>query len=99
MDKRACVKLRAPTLPPEWAGAASRAKPRRAAKEGEIASLMDRPGRMPEFRRKQAPGFPLAGLLALIAMAVFSGATKGYDDLAEYAATPMPPSPWACFAG
>jgi hypothetical protein len=42
---------------------------------------------VPEFRRKQGLGFPLAGLLALIAMATFSGVTKGYDDLADYAAT------------
>jgi predicted transposase YbfD/YdcC len=55
---------------------------------GEIASLMERLGReIPEFRRKQALAYPIAGMLALIAMAVFSGVTKGYEDLADYAAT------------
>ena len=44
-------------------------------------------GEIPEFRRKQALAYPLAGMLALMAMAVFSGVTKGYDDLADYAAT------------
>ena len=29
----------------------------------------------------------MAGMLALIAMAIFSGVTKGYEDLADYAAT------------
>ena len=35
-------------------------------------------------------GYPIAGMLALIAMAVFSGVTKGYEDLADYAATLSP---------
>ena len=49
---------------------------------------MERMGReIPEFRRKQALAYPVAGMLALIAMAVFSGVTKGYEDLADYAAT------------
>ena len=42
---------------------------------------------VPEFRRKQALAYPLAGVMALIAMALFSGVAKGYEDLAEYAAT------------
>jgi predicted transposase YbfD/YdcC len=86
--KRACVKLRAAELPPAWAGVESKIKPRCTAKAGEIASLMERLGRdIPEFRRKQALAYPIAGMLALIAMAVFSGVTKGYEDLADYAAT------------
>jgi predicted transposase YbfD/YdcC len=86
--KRACVQLRAAELPPAWAGVARKVKPRCTAKAGAIASLMERLGRdIPEFRRKQALAYPIAGLLALIAMAVFSGVTKGYEDLADYAAT------------
>ena len=86
--KRACVKLRATELPPAWAVVERKLKPRCTAKAGEIASLMERLGRdIPEFRRKQALAYPIAGMLALIAMAVFSGVTKGYEDLADYAAT------------
>jgi hypothetical protein len=86
--KRACVKLRAAELSPAWAGVAGKSKPRCTAKAGAIASLMERLGRdIPEFRRKQALAYPIAGMLALIAMAVFSGVTKGYEDLADYAAT------------
>jgi predicted transposase YbfD/YdcC len=49
---------------------------------------MERLGRdIPEFRRKQSLAYPIAGMLVLIAMAVFSGVTKGYEDLADYAAT------------
>jgi len=42
---------------------------------------------LPDFRRKQALAYPMAGMMALIAMAMFSGVIKGYDDLADYAAT------------
>jgi hypothetical protein len=44
-------------------------------------------GEVPEFRRAQALGYPLAGLLALIALAMFSGVRRGPTDLADYAAT------------
>src|SRR5208283_3386942 len=86
--KRACVQLRAAQLPPPWAEVLPKVPPRCTAKAGEIASLMERLGRdIPEFRRKQSLAYPLAGMLALIALAVFSGVTKGYEDLADYAAT------------
>jgi hypothetical protein len=86
--KNACVKLRAAALPPQWVCAVSQAPPRCTAKVAEIESLLERLGReLPEFRRKQGLGYPLAGLLALVAMAVFSGVAKGYEDLADYAAT------------
>lgn len=86
--KNACVKLRAAELPPVWAGVLKKVKPRCTAKAGEIASLMTGLDRdLPEFRRKQALAYPMAGMMALIAMAMFSGVTKGYDDLADYAAT------------
>jgi predicted transposase YbfD/YdcC len=82
------VKLRAAQLPPPWAEVLPKVPPRCSAKAGEITSLMERLGRdLPEFRRKQSLAYPIAGMLALIAMAVFSGVTKGYEDLADYAAT------------
>ena len=86
--KKACVILRAAQLPPPWAEVLPKVPPRCTAKAGEIVSLMERLGRdLPEFRRKQSLAYPIAGMLALIAMAVFSGVTKGYEDLADYAAT------------
>jgi hypothetical protein len=86
--KGACQKLRAPTLPEPWQCATQKVKPRCTAKVQGISSLMERLERkMPEFRRKQALAYPLAGLLALIAMATFCGVTLGYQDLADYAAT------------
>ena len=42
---------------------------------------------VPEFRAKQALAYPLAGFLALIALAMFSGVRRGPQDLAEFAAT------------
>jgi predicted transposase YbfD/YdcC len=86
--KRACVKLRARELPAAWVCVVAKSKPHCTAKVIEIASLMEHLHRqVPEFRRKQGLAYPLAGLLALIAMALFRGVAKGYDDLAEYAAT------------
>jgi hypothetical protein len=85
--KKACVKLRAAQLPEEWAAVEAAVPPRCTAKAKEIASLRERLGFVPEFRRKQALGYPLAGMLALIAMAIFSGVVHGPEDLAEYAAT------------
>jgi predicted transposase YbfD/YdcC len=86
--KRACVRLRAPELPPAWAKVEAKVPPRCTAQASEIASLIQRLRReVPEFRRKEALAYPVAGMLALIAMALFSGVTKGYEDLADYAAT------------
>jgi len=84
----ACAKLRAPELPAPWVALLNKVQPRCTAKVKEIASLMERLHRaMPEFRRKQGLVYPIAGMLALIAMATFSGVAKGYEDLADYAAT------------
>jgi len=86
--KRAGVKLRQPELPAEWASAVRQIPPRCTAKVEEIRSLMDQLAQdVPEFRSKRALAYPVAGMLVLIAMAMFSGVTKGYDDLAAYAAT------------
>ena len=88
LAKNACIKLRAPQLPPDWVCAVSQVPIRCTAKAEDIGSLMERLGReIPEFRRKQGLAYPIAGMLALIAMAMFSGVTKGYEDLADYAAT------------
>src|SRR4029450_1536458 len=40
-----------------------------------------------EFRSKEALAYPIAGFLALIALAMFSGVRRGPQDLAEYAAS------------
>jgi Domain of unknown function (DUF4338)/DDE_Tnp_1-associated len=88
LAKKACVKLRAAQLPLDWAKVEAKVVPRCTAKVGELTSLMSRLQRdVPEFRRQQALAYPLAGVLALIALAMFSGVAKGYEDLAEYAAT------------
>jgi predicted transposase YbfD/YdcC len=86
--KNACAKLRAPELPAPWAAVLPKARPRCTAKVREIASLMERLDcTIPEFRRQQGLVYPIVGMLALIAMATFSGVAKGYEDLADYAAT------------
>lgn len=86
--KNACVKLRAAQLPPEWAMVEEQARLRCTHSVKEIRSLMEslRQG-LPEFRRAQALGYPVAGLVGLIVMAMATGVRKGPDDLADYADT------------
>jgi hypothetical protein len=86
--KKACVTLRAPALPPDWAKVEQAASLRCTAKAKQIRSLVDTlRAEVPECRSKKGLAYPIAGLLALIAMAMFSGVRRGPQDLAEYAAT------------
>lgn len=86
--KKACVKLRAPELPPDWAQVEESASVRCTAKAPEIRSLMDSVlQEVPEFRRAQALAYPLPGLVCLMVMAAAQGVVRGPDDLAAYADT------------
>jgi Druantia protein DruA/Transposase DDE domain len=86
--KNARVKLRAAQLPPPWAMVEEQARSRCTQTIKEIHSLMESLRRdLPEFRRAQALGYPVAGLVGLVVMALATGARKGPDDLADYADT------------
>lgn len=86
--RKACVKLRAAQLPQEWQYAELGLVPRCRFKAGEIGSLMDwLRQELVEFRRPQALAYPLAGMMALIVMAMATGVRKGPEDLAQYADT------------
>lgn len=86
-----CEKLRAPQLPPQWKSVEENARPRCTAKAKEMRSLVEHLRKqVPEFRSKKALAYPMAGFLALIAMAMFSGVRRGPQDLAGYAATLSP---------
>lgn len=85
---KACVKLRAPQLPAEWAGAELDLMPRCRVKADEIRSLMEWLRKeLVEFRRPQALAYPLAGMIALVVMAMATGVRQGPDALAQYADT------------
>lgn len=86
--KKACVKLRAAQLPPEWAMVEATATAHCTTPVKAIRSLRDsvREG-LPEFRRPQALGYPLAGMICLMVMAMASGVRQGPDDLAQFADT------------
>jgi hypothetical protein len=86
--KKACVKLRAPELPPAWAQVEEAVGPRCTAKAAQIRSLVEsvRAG-IPEFRRPQSLGYPVAGLTCLTVMAMTQGVVLGPQDLAQYADT------------
>jgi hypothetical protein len=84
----ACAKLRAPQLPPPWVAVEEKAAARCTAKAGQIRSLVEHlRAEVPEFRSKESLAYPIAGFLALIALAMFSGVRRGPQDLADYAAT------------
>jgi len=88
LEKRACARLHAPTLPEAWAGVEAAVAPRCTARAAPMRSLVEHlRAQVPEFRRKEGLAYPLAGLLALIALAMFSGVHRGPQDLADYAAT------------
>src|SRR6266536_2622942 len=84
----ACRKLCAQSLPAEWQKVELQAAPRCTAKAPQMRSLVEHlRAQVPEFRSKEALAYPLAGFLALIALAMFSGVRRGPQDLAEYAAS------------
>lgn len=86
--KNARLKLRAAHLPPEWAAVEAQARIRCAQTVKEIHGLMETLRRdLPELRRAQALGYPIAGLVCLTVMAMATGVRKGPDDLADYAET------------
>lgn len=86
--KKACVKLRAPPLPLEWAKVEESRPPRCTAKAEQIRSLVQAiKEEIPEFRRAQALAYPVAGLICLIVMATAQGVVRGPGDLAIYADT------------
>jgi hypothetical protein len=86
--RKACGKLRAPQLPPDWAPVEQATQVRCAAKVPEIHSLMESLLKeVPEFRRAQALAYPLPGLICLMVMAAAQGVVRGPQDLADYADT------------
>lgn len=86
--KKACVKLRAPQLPEAWAKVEAASSPRCTAKAEQIHGLMESIEKeVPEFRRRQALAYPLAGLLCVVVMAAAQGVVRGPTDLAVYADT------------
>ena len=79
--KQACVKLRAAQLPPEWASVEAQAVARCTRTVKDIGSLMaSLRAQLPEFRRAQALGYPVAGMVSLIVMALATGDRDARDD-------------------
>ena len=84
----ACRKLCAEQLPPQWQVVEEKARPHCTARTPQMRSLVEHlRAEVPEFRSRKALGYPIAGFLALIALAMFSGIRRGPQDLAEYAAS------------
>jgi hypothetical protein len=83
--KNARVKLRAAQLAPEWAGVEEQARVRCTQTVKALRSLMESlRAELPKFRRAQALGYPIAGMICLIVMALASGVRQGPEDLAQF---------------
>lgn len=90
LEKGACRKLRGEsgTLPEAWAAVEARTPPRCRATPAQIMSLMELLGKeVSEFRSDQMLTYPVAGMLALMAMATFCGVMHGQRDLAAFGRT------------
>jgi len=86
--KKACVKLRAAEMAPDWAKVEETVPPRCTTKVGQINSLMEAArAEIPEFRRAQSLAYPIRGMICLMVMASAQGVTRGPQDLADYADT------------
>ena len=85
--KNAPKKLSAATLPEAWAKVEEKVLPRCTAKSAQLKSLTDHFAQIPEYRSAHGLGYPLAGMLTLIAAAVFCGVARGKKDLAAFAQT------------
>lgn len=83
----AVQKLCAAALPAPWAAVEEKTVPRCRAQVPQIRSLIEALRALPEFRRRQSLAYPLAGMLALMAMATVCGVMRGQRDLAAFART------------
>ena len=85
--KRGCQKLRAEPLPADWIQVEATVAARCTAKTHQLQALTEHLAQVPEFRSPHSLAYPLAGLLALVAVASFCGVARGKKDLAAFAAT------------
>lgn len=83
--KGACQQLRAPHLPAAWALVETNAPVRCTTPVRAIGSLLEECRSLPEFRRRQALAYPVAGMFALIVLATFCEVMRGQRDLAAFA--------------
>ncbi len=83
--KGACQQLRAPQLSTAWALVATHAPVRCTTPVRAIGSLLEEGRSLPEFRRRQALAYPVAGMVALIVLATFCDVMRGQRDLAAFA--------------
>ncbi|MDQ1301862.1 MAG: ISAs1 family transposase [Chloroflexota bacterium] len=83
--KGACQQLRAEQLPAAWAMVEARAPVRCTTPVRAIGSLLEECRSLPEFRRRQALAYPVAGVFALIVLATLCEVMRGQRDLAAFA--------------
>lgn len=80
-------KLRAPKMPPAWAGVEAKIPPRCRDSTVRLRSLTEHLARVRDWRSRKSLRYPLPGMLTLIAGATFCGISRGPAELAAFAAT------------
>lgn len=85
LERTACERLQAQTLPPELAPVEAKSRPHCTQSAEELASLKDLfRAKVPEYH-KQACTYPAYALLSIMAAAHLAGAPRGQKDLAVFA--------------
>lgn len=85
LERTACERLQAQTLPPELAPVEAKSRPHCTQSAEELASLKDLfRAKVPEYH-KQACTYPVYALLSIMAAAHLAGAPRGQKDLAVFA--------------
>jgi len=79
-----CQQLRAPQLPAAWALVETNAPVRGTTPLRAIGRRLEEGRSLPEFRRRQARVYPVAGMVALIGLATFCDMMRGQRDLAAF---------------
>ena len=77
--------LRARTLPTGWSSVEQKARARAAYTVPEMRALVERFAQVPDWRHRRVKPYPVAGLLAIVALATLCGPVLGQRDLADFA--------------
>jgi len=85
LEAGAREKLRAGSLEPSLRSVEEKVVPLPEATASEIRGLVEICRQVPDWRKRKGLDYPLAGLLAMIALATLCGVVRGQRDLAAFA--------------
>ena len=85
LEPGARQKLRARSLPPDWASVERKARARAACTVPELRALQERFAQVPDWRQRRIKTYPVPALLTMVALANLCGPVLGQRDLAAFA--------------